>query len=156
MAKRILIAMDESQNALRAVEYVARSFTPDHAVTLYHVIMDTAMICDLNSPELIPYFVAQQITFCSLEEKKRNLVERAMEEAKARLVRAGFQEERISARMESKKKGVAGDILAEARSGYQTIVMGRRGLSGVAEFLIGSVSQKILHNAGDITVVLVG
>ena len=57
--------------------------------------------------------------------------------------------------MESKKKGVARDILAEAQSGYDTIVLGRRGLSSIAEFLIGSVSQKVLHGAKDVSIVLV-
>jgi nucleotide-binding universal stress UspA family protein len=50
---------------------------------------------------------------------------------------------------------VAGDILAEAQSGYDTIVMGRRGLSGIAEFFIGSISQKVLHHAKDASVILV-
>ena len=154
MAKKILVALDESENAMRAVEYVARSFTPDHEVTLFHVALDTAAICNMNSPELTPYFTAQQITFCSLEDKKKELVRKAMDEAKAHLIRAGFQDSKISTRIETRKKGVARDILAEAQSGCDTIVMGRRGLSGVSEFLMGSVSLKVLHNAGGISVVL--
>jgi nucleotide-binding universal stress UspA family protein len=155
MGKRILVAVDESKNSMRAVEYIAKSFTPDHLVTLYHVTMDTATICDMNSPELIPYFVEQQITFCSLEDKKKELVRRVMEEASKLLLQAGFQEKNITTKMDSKKRGVARDILAEAQSGYDAIVMGRRGLSGIAEFFIGSVSQKVLHNAKDLSVILV-
>ena len=155
MGKKILVAVDESENAMRAVDYIARTFTPDHAVTLYHVVMDTAAICDMNSPELIPYFTSQQITFCSLEDKKKELVQKAMDEAKKRLVKAGFAEKNIVSKMESKKNGVARDILTEAQSGYETIVLGRRGLSSIAEFLIGSVSQKVLHSAKDVSIVLV-
>jgi len=156
MAKRILVAVDESQNAMRAVDYIARTFTPDHEVTLYHVVMDTAAICDMNSPELIPYFTSQQMVFCSLEDQKKGLVRKAMEEARKRLVAAGFEEKKIVSKMESKKKGVARDIIAAAQSGYDTIVLGRRGLSSIAEFIIGSVSQKVLHGAKDVSVVLVG
>jgi len=155
MGKKILVGVDESENAMRAVDYIARTFTPDHEVTLYHVIMDTAAICDMNSPELIPYFTSQQITFCSLEDKKKELVQKAMDEAKKRLVSAGFEEKKIVSKMQSKKKGVARDLIAEAQSGYDTIVLGRRGLSSIAEFLIGSVSQKVLHTAKDVSVVLV-
>ena len=154
MAKKILVALDESENAMKAVEYVARSFTPDHDVTLFHVALDTAAICDMNSPELTPYFTAQQITFCSLEDKKKELVKKAADQARARLIRAGFKDNKISAKIETRKKGIARDILAEAQSGYDTIVMGRRGLSGIAEFFIGSVSQKVLNSAKDISVVL--
>jgi nucleotide-binding universal stress UspA family protein len=155
MARRILVAVDESKNSMRAVEYIARSFTPDHKVTLYHVTMDTATICDMNSPELVPYFVEQQVSFCSLEDKKKELVRKVMEEARKLLLQAGFQEKNITTKMDSKKKGVARDILAEAQSGYDTIVMGRRGLSGIAEFFIGSISQKVLHSAKDVSVILV-
>jgi nucleotide-binding universal stress UspA family protein len=155
MGKKILVAVDESENAMRAVDYIARTFTPDHEVTLYHVVMDTAAICDMNSPELIPYFTAQQLTFCSLEDRKKDLVRKAMDEAKNRLVRAGFEGKNVVSKMESKKRGVARDIVTEAQSGYETIVLGRRGLSSIAEFLIGSVSQKVLHSAKDVSVVLV-
>jgi nucleotide-binding universal stress UspA family protein len=155
MGKKILVAIDESKNAMRAVDYIARTFTCDHEVTLYHVVMDTAAICDMNSPELIPYFTSQQITFCSLEDKKKALVRNAMDEAKKCLVQAGFDEKHIVLKMEAKNKGVARDILSEAQSGYDTVVLGRRGLSGITEFLIGSVSQKVLHGAKDVSIVLV-
>jgi nucleotide-binding universal stress UspA family protein len=155
MAKKILVALDESENAMKAVDYLARSFTPDHEVTLFNVVLDTAAICDMNSPELTPHFLSQQIAFCSLEDKKKEIVKKAMDEATARLTGAGFQAGRINAKIETRKKGTARDILAEAQSGYDTIVMGRRGLSGIAEFLMGSVSQKVLSNARGITVILV-
>jgi len=57
--------------------------------------------------------------------------------------------------MEKRKKGSARDIIAEAKTGYHAVVMGRRGLSGVAEFFIGSVSQKVLHGTKDLSVILV-
>lgn len=154
MGKKILLALDESENAMRAVEYIAKSFTPDHEVTLFHVLLDTAAICGMNSPELIPYFTAEQVAFCSLEDKKKELVQKAMEQARARLIKAGYKNEKIHSKTQTRKKGVARDILAEAQSGYDTIVMGRRGLSGIAGFLIGSVSQKVLHNV-KISVILV-
>jgi nucleotide-binding universal stress UspA family protein len=154
MARKLLVALDESENAMNAVDYVVRSFTPDHEVTLFNVTLDTAAICDMNSPELTPHFLSQQIAFCSLEGKKKELVQKAMDEAKARLTNAGFEAGKISLKIQTRKKGIARDILAEAQSGYDTIVMGRRGLSGIAEFFIGSVSQKVLNNAKDVTVVL--
>jgi nucleotide-binding universal stress UspA family protein len=155
MEKRILVAMDESANALRAVQFVSRSFTPDHQVVLFHVIMDTPAVCNINSPELTPLFMQHQLSFCSIEEKKKELVGKAMTEAKRLLTQAGFPEKNISQRMEKRKKGIARDIIAEAKTGYHAVVMGRRGLSGVAEFFIGSVSQKVLHGTKDLSVILV-
>lgn len=156
MGCNILVALDESKNALRAVDFVCRHFTPDHRVTFMSVVPDTAALCNMNSPTLIPYFMSQKEAFCDLENKKNEIVRSAMEQARERLIRSGFAEENLSLKMEAQKKGVARDILAEAQKGYDVIVVGRRGMSEVREFFMGSVSQKILHSAGGIPVVLVG
>ena len=155
MEKKILVALDESANALRAVQFVSRSFTPDHQVVLFHVVMDTPAVCNINSPELTPLFVQHQISFCSIEEKKKELVDKAMAESKSILMKAGFPQKNITLKMEKLKRGVARDIIAEAKTGYLAVVMGRRGLSGVAEFFMGSVSQKVVHGTKDLSVILV-
>jgi nucleotide-binding universal stress UspA family protein len=155
MAKRILVAMDDSENAMRAVGYVADAFTPDHEITLFSVVPDTAAICDMNSPSLTPYFMAQKGTFCNLEDQKRELTRQALEKAKERLVSAGFKEERITVKLETQKKGVARDIIKLVGSGHDTVVLGRRGISALKEFFLGSVSQKVLNGLKDGTVLLV-
>ena len=155
MAQKILIAFDSSENALRAVEYVARSFSSEDTVNLFHVFSDTAVLCDMHSPELAEYFVAQQSSFCLLEEKKKEHVKGAMEKAKTLLQDAGFQEKNIGFKLEIKKRGIARDILREAEDGYDLIVIGRRGLSSIAEFFIGSISQKILNAAKKSAVLVV-
>jgi nucleotide-binding universal stress UspA family protein len=155
MGQKILVALDDSENAMRAVEFVAKTFIPEHQVTLLSVLVDTAAICDIQSPELTPYFVSQRNVFSSLEDKKRELVSGALQKAKDTLQKAGFKEQDISIQVRNRKIGVARDIIDEARSGYQVIVMGRRGLSSIGEFLLGSVSQKVLHACKDATILLV-
>jgi nucleotide-binding universal stress UspA family protein len=152
---KVLVALDDSDNAARAVEYVSRNFSADHEVTLFSVIPDTQMLCNMNSPELTPYFWSQRNVFCSLEDKKKELIEAAASRAKDVLTKAGFKKEKIAVKVQAKKKGIARDIVAEAESGYDTIVMGRRGLSGIKEFVMGSVSQKVLHSAKDVNIVIV-
>ena len=155
MKKKILIAIDDSENAMRAVEFVATTFTPDHEVTLFSVIPDTMAICEMNSPELIPYFQAQQESFCLLEDQKRKLMGNSLEKAKSLLIKAGFDEEALAVMANPKKQGIARDIAEEAGKGYSMVVMGRRGLSGIKEFLMGSVSQKVLHLTKNTSVLLV-
>ena len=155
MEKRILLAIDDSENAMRAVEFVSKSFTPDHEVTLFSVLPDTAALCEMYSPELHPVFVAQRDAFCSIEDKKKDLVNEAINKAKGLLMNAGFEEENIAIKVETRKKGIARDILNEAHSGYDTIVLGRRGLSGVKEFVLGSISRKVLHSVRDMSVIVV-
>jgi len=156
MEKKILVALDDSENAMRGVEFITKTFTPNHSVTLFSVIPDTAAACEIFSPELTTYFLSQRDIFCSMQDKKMELANEAINQAKQLLIQAGFPESNISVKVESQKKGVARDIIDEAASGYDIIVIGRRGLSAIKEFFLGSVSQKVIHAAGDVSVVLVG
>jgi len=155
MEKKILVAFDDSENAMRGVEFITQSFTPDHQITLFSVIPDTAAACEIFSPELTTYFLSQREIFCSMQDKKIELVNEAQSRAKELLLEAGFPESNLSAKVATQKRGVARDIIDEAGTGYDIIVIGRRGLSAIKEFLLGSVSQKVIHSAGDISVVLV-
>jgi len=82
MGQKILVALDDSENALRAVAFVAKNFKPEHDITLFSVLPDTAAICEMNSPELTPYFLSERTAFCTLEDKKKSLVTEALQKAK--------------------------------------------------------------------------
>ena len=114
-----------------------------------------AALCEMNSPELTPYFKSQQSSFCLLEEKKQELVHQAVEKAREILKDAGFDENNITVKSELKKSGVARDIVKEAESGYNVIVMGRRGMSGIKDFILGSISQKVFNSTKNISVLFV-
>ena len=154
-AKKVLLALDDSRNAMRAVEFTAGSFSRDHSITLFSVIPNTAAICGMNSPSLTPYFMAQQGTFCALEDKKKELITEVQKKAKDMLLGAGFDEKKIAVKLEAEGKGVARAIINEAHSGYDLLIMGRRGLSGIKEFFLGSVSSKVFCSLRDVSVLVV-
>jgi nucleotide-binding universal stress UspA family protein len=155
MGQKILVALDESENAFRAVEFVARTFTPEHAVTLLSVYLDAEGLCKSQGPQMSPYFTSYKTLFCSVEEKKKELMAESQQKAKEILLRAGFPEKQITTKLLKLNRGVARDIVEEADAGYQVVVMGRRGLSSVSEFILGSVSQKVIHSCKDATMVIV-
>ena len=121
MEKKILVAVDDSENAMRAVEFV----------------------------------ISQQSSFCLLEEKKKELSNTALQNAKSKLVDAGFAEKNITIKSEIKKRGIARDIIKESQAGYSVIVLGRRGLSGIKDFVLGSISHKVFNGAKDASVLVV-
>ncbi len=64
------------------------------------------------------------------------------------LKRSGVPRTSIASKHTFASYSRAGDILREAKEGgYGTIVLGRRGLSGPPEFLMGSVTNKVLSRA---------
>jgi nucleotide-binding universal stress UspA family protein len=155
MDQKILVAFDDSENAMRAVDFIAKNFKATGHVTLLSIIQDTESLCAMNSPELTPYFKSEQSNFCYLEEKKKELVQDAMERAKSILIGGVFSEKNIETKIQTKEHGIAQGIIKESQSGYDILAMGRRGVSGVKEFFLGSVSQKVFNHAKDISIVLV-
>jgi nucleotide-binding universal stress UspA family protein len=141
----LLIAVDASDNARRAVEYVARLLggVAGFTVTLLHVI---------DNPD--------EDYFATPEEKQNWLVRtrERMAEVLASyrqvLLDAGFAPEAVRERTELRDcPSMAECILAERDSArFGTIVVGRQGISRSEEFLFGSVSSKIVHHARNCTV----
>lgn len=156
MAKKILLALDNSKNSLKAVKYVASGLNTDATITMLSILPDPTAGCGLDSPTLIPIFKKNMKTFCTIEEVKKGAVEAFLDEAKKALVKAGFPSKNIAIRVRKKKSGIARDILKEAQRGkYDTVVIGRRGLTGVKQFLFGSVSNKVVQLAENTSVIVV-
>jgi nucleotide-binding universal stress UspA family protein len=156
MAKKILIAVDESKSSMKAVKYVGRGMEKTGSVTLLSIIPDATGACDLDGRTLTPLFKQNRQAFCAIEEAKKGRVEAFMADAKEALVQSGFSPKNIAVKVRKKKLGIARDVLKEAQQGkYTTLVIGRRGLSGFKQFFMGSVSNKIVQLAKSLSVVVV-
>ncbi|MFZ2631214.1 MAG: universal stress protein [Desulfosalsimonadaceae bacterium] len=156
MTSHILIAFDDSDNAMRAVDFVGTHVSPCCSITLFTVLPDSESLCAMQSPELIPYFIEQQSAFCTLEEKKKELLMAAQQKARNCLVNYGFNEHLITIKSNKHEKGIARDIIDEANGGlYDLIVLGKKGQSAIKEFFLGSVSQKVLNSVKKASVLLV-
>jgi nucleotide-binding universal stress UspA family protein len=156
MGKKFLVALDYSENAARAVEFVADTFSREHELILFSVVPKTAAVCELEADTLVPHFSSQQKAFCQIEDEKETALKSTLERAKETLLQAGFPEENIQVKASTQKKGIARDIVAEAnRSKADMLILGRRGISGFKEFFLGSVSQKVLQLSKEKSVLLV-
>ena len=142
-SNRVLVAVDSSDNSLRAVDHVGFMLAgTDSPVTLFHTMR--------HLRRFVPQEVLEEAP--ELEElwktKAGQEIEPFMKKAKQILLQAGLNESQITKKVVDGSRSAASDILEEARNnGYGTIVMGRRGLSGVREFFMGSVSSKVLQSS---------
>jgi nucleotide-binding universal stress UspA family protein len=130
--KKFLIAFDGSENAIRLVDYVGLTVGKECKVTLLHVIR--------GSEE---EYVREAEAFISP----------LLEQAKARLLEHGMRPEQVKVSLIKGASSRSGTIVSEAKSHrHGTIVVGRRGLSKVQEFFMGSVSSKVVQMAREMTV----
>ncbi len=126
-------------------------------VTMFSVLSEATDACGLDGPSVAPVLRENIKAFCTIEQAKKSAVQGFMEEAKKPLIKAGFPSKNVSIRLRKKQAGIARDILKEAGRGkYDTIVVGRRGLTGVRKFFSGSVTNKVFQSSHDIAVLVVG
>jgi nucleotide-binding universal stress UspA family protein len=147
-SKKVLIAMDSSENALRAAEYAGFMLSgTDCQVTLFH------------SKRHLRRFVPQEVIEAApeLEELWRNKageqIGPQMKKAKEMLLEAGLREDQITTKIVDGSRSAAADILKEVRGAdCGTVVLGRRGRSGVKEFFMGSITSKVLQDCAGMAV----
>lgn len=134
--KKVLVALDLGKTGLKLVDYVSFIFAnhKDAEITFFHVFYPFAdlkyfegtideLIETSKNPEYKEFFI----------KIKNSIVENEM------------QPEKIKFKFKRGFLGPAGEIIRTAKKGdYTTIVVGRRGRGKVKEFLLGSVSQKII------------
>jgi nucleotide-binding universal stress UspA family protein len=157
MTQKILVALDDSANAMRAVEQIARTCSSENHVTLYSALPKVEFKClmDLNTLNREQHEL--HYSLCEdMQNQKKQQVDLALKKAKSRLLQSGFAEHNISIKMDRRSSDIARDIINEAEDGYDMIVMGRRGRSALKEFILGSISQKVLHAVKDKSVLIVG
>jgi len=158
MAHKVLIALDSSEGAWRAVEYVAEAFgqTPVVQVTLLHILSglppafwdDGHILADKEKE-------TRQGLVASWQKDQEKKWQGLVTKAHAVLTKAGIPKEAVVNRFKPKYYDVAEDILREAETGYfDTIVMGRRGLGLAKTLLLGSVTQKVVQNAKGCAVII--
>jgi nucleotide-binding universal stress UspA family protein len=157
MASKLLIALDRSEGAWNAVEYVAKTFaqTPGVEVTLLHILAglppafwDDGHILSEKEREsrqrLVASWQADQ------EKQWQGLVTKATDLLKG----AGLTT--VTSKFKPKYFDLAEDIVKEAvDGGFGTIVMGRRGMSATKSLLLGSITNKVVQNSRGQAVIIV-
>ena len=153
---KILLALDGSEPSIRAVQYVADMLghAPDVSVTLFHVFPPMpSLLAETASSEgpIAPSEDEFERRRKSWKQNRDEVQSQLFQPARERFMQAGFGDEQIQTKCVTQhidSDYVAHEILAECeKSGYDTIVMGKRGLSRIRTFLTGSVTEKVVRHA---------
>jgi nucleotide-binding universal stress UspA family protein len=143
--RNILIAVDNSENARRAVQYVAELLRglPWFRIALLTIIS--------QPPE--DYFTDKQEQQKWIADQNA-ATDNMLEEYRKILIQSGFQENAVDVkRAMAFCPSIADCILNEQKAlKSDTLVLGRRGISKKEEFMFGSTSNKLLHSAKDCSI----
>ena len=143
--KNIIIAVDESENARRAVDYVAQMLggVEGFLICIMHIISEPEEDFFPDNAEKMKW----------LNEYKEK-IDAMLQDYRKILINEGFNENNVKVRSVLLYCPSMGDCIMAERDKikYDTIVLGRQGVSRDEEFLFGSVSSKIVNHARNFVV----
>jgi len=146
--RHLLVAVDESENSKRAVMYMA-DFFGDYKnvfVTLLSIIQEP-------SEDYFPSDAERETWLNDKQQALNNILAGYRE----MLIEAGFKEGQVETQLTVRACASVGDAILEEQEKLRCciVVVGRRGISHNEEFVFGSTSNKILHNAKNCAVMVV-
>ncbi|UCF92779.1 MAG: universal stress protein [Desulfobacterales bacterium] len=150
-APNVLVAVDNSENALRAVDHAGFMLAGlDAHVTVFHSRKDLRRLAPRALLDEFPELTK------TWQHKTGEVVAPYLKKAEAMLLQAGLVENQVTVKVVDQGRSAADDILQEAsRSAAGAIFLGKRGYSSVKDFAMGSVARKTLTQAKDMAICVV-
>lgn len=152
---RVLVAIDGSKRSFQTVDYISKT-APFRGmeINLYHVFSGIPeSYWDL---EREPSSINVTAQVRAWESQQRNDIKAHLDRCKEMLVAAGFLPGNIKASIQKRKQGIARDIIAESKKGYEAVVMRRRGMSKLSGLIMGSVAYKLMDHIRSVPLIFAG
>ena len=153
--KKILLAVDGSEQSFEAVRYVSQVFLPKRLeVVLLHVMTKVPeSFWDIEKNPTFRHKLAPVAAWASQQER---IIEEFMERSRQLFVERGVPEESVSVKIQERNLGVARDIVREAQNGYDAVVVGRWGMSKLKDLVWGSIANKLVGHLVHVPLWVVG
>ena len=152
--RKLLLAVDGSDQALEAVRYIGMVVAPDRTdIVLFNVgigfpdvfyDMDNNPLYRSKKTKVMGWLADHQLVIGEFKEKALKI-----------LAVAGFPENAINIKTQTKKAGILKDIIQESYQNYSAIVIGRTGVSRLKDLVLGSMSHKLAEKIKHIPTVVV-
>jgi nucleotide-binding universal stress UspA family protein len=151
----LLVALDGSERSLNTVAYLCQvEAFRGAAIRLFHVLSGVPdAYWDLVKE---PASIKPSAEILAWANQERDRMAQHLGRCRGMLLAAGAEPDRVQTILHERRQGIARDILAEARQGYDAVVIRRRGMSTLVGLTLGSVAQKLLHHLDALPIVLAG
>lgn len=153
--KKLLLAVDGSDQALEAVRYISTVTAPDSTeVVLFHVSSGfPEVFFDMNNNPL--YHSKKKPVMGWLAENQLVMGE-FKEKACKIFANAGFSKKAIQVKTQTRKTGILQDIIQESYQGYHALAVGRTGMSWLKDLVMGSLAYKLAYKIRHMPTIVVG
>ncbi len=148
-SKKLLLPIDGSPNSRRALNNAAWLLT----VSEFTEVAILYVLTPFFPKEIKEKSPESEKIEASLRNPLAKDAEELLANAKKTLEKEGVPADSIKTHLETKSTGIAGTILKFAKNqNYNSIMIGRRGISRTKQFLFGGVSNKIIQQVQDMAV----
>jgi nucleotide-binding universal stress UspA family protein len=140
---RILLALDGSDQSFEAARYVSQFFLPKRLdLVIFHVTSKIPeSFWDIEKSPTYNHQLAPVAAWSTQEETR---IQKFMEKARRMFIDGGVPEDSVEINIQEKKVGIARDILHEAQTNYDLVVVGRWGVSKLKDLVWGGVANKLI------------
>ena len=152
--KRILLLVDGSDQSLEAIRYISSITDPDNTnLVLFHVgsgypevfwDMNGNPLYQTKKTKVMGWLADYQLTIGEFKEKAFKI-----------LSNAGFTNDTVTVKTQTKKTGILKDILQESYQGYSAVIVGRTGISRLKDRFTGSLAYKLVKKIRHIPTLVV-
>ncbi len=153
--RRILLAVDGSDQALEAVRYASAVFCPERTqIVLFNV--------GTGFPEVYwdlgrnPLYQSQKNKVMGWLADHQLVIGEFKAKAFKILEDAGFAEDALDIKTQTKKTNIINDIVQESYQQYSALVVGRTGISRSKDLVVGSLAGKVVKIIKHIPTIIVG
>jgi nucleotide-binding universal stress UspA family protein len=150
--QKLLLPFNFTEQDRKALDFVIQTFAhvKDIEISVFHAYTPIPEIEASDSS--VTGRLKDQLGYLTTKLSEQ---ETALQEVKKALVEKGFRESSINCIFKARKKDIAAEIIdVVSNEGHRLIVLNRKS-SKVSRFFTGSVSQKVVSSAKEITVCIV-
>lgn len=153
--RKLLLAVDGSNQAFEAVRYASRLFPPDRMeIVLFHVL--TKFPESFWDIEKEPEYRHEGTRTHTGEATQNQKIQIFMEKTRQLFIDQKFPKNSVRIKIQGRKVGIARDIVHESQNNYDGVVVGRWGTSMLKDFLWGSIANKLIGRLTQTPVCVVG
>ncbi len=151
----ILAAVDGSEQSMNTINYLSRILSPENIrIELFHVLTEAPeTLFDQGETEQLAAYGEEIGQWTSHRGSK---IDQFMAAAQKVLTDAGFAVENISYTLQTRKIGIARDILSRSQQGYSAVFIGRKGFGTLPDYMLGSITAKLADTVAKVPLVIVG